>query len=108
MNNVHELHEAALELIDKAALSVNTDESRNLLIQAFELERDAAMELSEVIDISTIRSMLFYEAIKLAFRLGKFKDANDLATIAQKGLVHEDFADLIENQRIRSEHVLAV
>lgn len=98
MDNAHELHEAATELIKKATLCIQPSESRILLIQAFELEREAALALADSKSTAILRSKLFYEAIKLAILLDEFNDAKELIKIAQNETIHEEYLDLINNQ----------
>lgn len=98
MDNVQELHEAATELINRATLCIQPAESRILLIQAFELEKEAALALTDSTKTTMMRSKLFYESIKLAILLEKFNDAKELITVAQNGAIHEDYLDLIKNQ----------
>lgn len=98
MNNVQELYEAATELISRATLCIQPDESRILLIQAFELAREAALALTDSTETTKMRSKLFYESIKLAILLEEFNDAKELITVAQNGAIHEDYLNLIKNQ----------
>jgi hypothetical protein len=107
MTEAWELHEAAMDLLNTAALyEGNAEKAHNLTIQAFELEREAALAMTDVVDISVTRSSLFYGAITLALKLDKFKDANDLAKIAQQDVVHKDYVNGIERLRIESEKAL--
>lgn len=105
MTEAWELHEAAMDLLNTAALYEGTERAHNLQIQAFELEREAAISVAETLDLVT-RSSLFYGAISLALKLDKFKDANDLAKIAQQETLHKDYVNGIERLRIESEKVL--
>lgn len=107
MYDAWEHHEAAVELIEKSS-SLKDDEAHVLILQAFELEREAAMYLADAIDLSKKRSIVFCAAINLALRLQQYKDAHDLSIIAQKGLIHKDFVETIEDLRLKSYTLLTV
>ena len=107
MKDAVELHEAAMELLDRAVVCLG-DDKHNLTIQAFELEREAAMMLAEDVDLTAVRSMLFVGAINLAFRLGKFQDAGDLTNIAFQGYIHKDFVEQLKACKEKSDAILAV
>lgn len=97
MVDVWELHEAAMELVDKADNASSREEAHCLLIQAFELEKEAAIELKETIEMSIVRSLIYIQAINLGVRLGRFEDAQLLSQMADSGYIHPDFTDAIRS-----------
>jgi hypothetical protein len=97
MVDVWELHEAAMELVDKADNASSRDEAHCLLIQAFELEKEAALELKETIEMSAVRSLIYIQAIWLGIKLGRFEDAQLIAQLADNGYIHPDFKNAIKS-----------
>ena len=97
MVDVLELHEAAMELVDKADNISTQEESIMLLAQAYELEKEAAFELVESIHMSDLRSVVYSKAIQLGIRLGRIQEAQTLAQYVERGYIHPDFNNEIRH-----------
>ena len=88
MTNTNELHDQAMEFVDKAYLAKRNgqvDLSVEFLQSAFELENQAAQTLQDELNIEPTRSILYRSAASLAIELGKFDDAKNLIDIALSG-----------------------
>ncbi|HPT73079.1 MAG TPA: hypothetical protein PLE74_12455 [Candidatus Cloacimonadota bacterium] len=103
LQEIERIHDEAMGLLDKshiATLEKNIEFARQLKLQAFEKEKEAAnCLLSDNVEPS--RSILFRSAASLAYDLGLFGEAEKLACIGLIGFppewVAEELRDLYEN-----------
>ncbi|MDP3115469.1 MAG: hypothetical protein Q8M98_11975 [Candidatus Cloacimonadaceae bacterium] len=100
---IEKIHDEAMEIIDKshiATLSGDIELAKQLKLQAYEKEKEAAnCLLNDYIEPS--RSILFRSAASLAYDLGLFGEAEKLACMGLIGFppewVADELRDLYEN-----------
>ena len=91
-----EVHNKAMFLSQKAFLCIvhgKEDEAIPLYIQAFELERQAALSILDRDDLEPTRSILFRSAAALAKKCHKYRDAEKMIGLGLAGNPPEDVAE---------------
>lgn len=85
MNNVKQLHKKAMEFADLAEIGkmkgAGMAEIEAYYIQAYELEKKAALLMSEATDFSIPRPYLIRSAAALAFRAKNYKEAEKMIAL---------------------------
>jgi len=104
-----ELHDAAMDLIEKAEQIKDTslEQAHNYTIQALQLATEAAMAMDDSVKLSKSRSIMFMSAVSIAFTLGRFEDALKLANAALSKEVHPSLKAELEDCKQRAEYVLS-
>jgi len=82
-----EMHSRAMQYYDEYVLkkAENGKEDKQLLFNAYHIEREAALNFIKEQNIEPTRSILLKGAINFAFQLKMFEEANELLKIALKG-----------------------
>lgn len=103
LKEVEKIHDEAMDLLDKshvALMKKDDDLARQLKLQAYNKEKEAANRLINE-DVEPSRSILFRSAASLAYDLGLFGEAEKLACLGLIGFppewVAEELRDLYEN-----------
>jgi hypothetical protein len=94
MNQITDLHAQAMALAERAESAQRAgafDDARSLFRDAFMVERDAAMLVSQ--DTEPTRSVLFRSAASLAVEAGEYREAERLIGVALAGNAHEEIRD---------------
>ena len=111
MSKVLDLHEQAMDIAEMAfvaRLRGNQERAKELFLEAFEMETQAAALLSDNLNAEPTRSVLHRSAASLAFNCGKFDAAERLIAIGLSGYPPEEiaeelrdlFEDIINERRI--------
>ena len=103
--NTEEIHNKAMFLSQEAFLCIvhgREDEAIPLYEQAFELEREAALNLLNREDLEPIRSILFRSAAALAKDCHRYKDAEKMIAY---GLAANPPEDVVEELREISDSI---
>lgn len=96
---VNLLHSKAMDVAESAFIQKirgNLRQARDLFVEAFELERDAAMQLEKDLQAEPTRSVLFRSAASLAMNAGDFHSAEKMIAM---GLAGEPPAEIAEELR---------
>jgi predicted Zn-dependent protease len=100
MNIVKAKHRQAMDLLDKsffATLDMNSEKAKQLLIQAYEKEREAAEMLKPCVEAEPSRSVLFRSAASLALECGKIQEAKELIDAGLAGFPPEEIIDELKD-----------
>ena len=104
MNDIAQLHLAAMEIADQAAAnrrSGNRDLALEYTRRAFELERDAARGVERQLEYEPTRSVLHRSAASLALECDEMREAERLIASALSGNppdeIAEELRDLLED-----------
>lgn len=90
------LHEQAMDLAELAFINRmkgKPEEAKELFIEAYGLEREAAMQLEEQLDAEPTRSILFRSAASLAMNAGDFHHAEKMIAMGLAGDPPEEIAE---------------
>ena len=103
MSDITQLHRKAMDFADQAAAARRRgshDRALELTRQAFELERDAAREIEDQLDLEPTRSVLHRSAASLALECREVREAERLIGRAISGSppdeIAEELRDLLE------------
>ena len=94
------LHSKAMDVAESAFMQKmrgNLLQARDLFVEAFELERDAAMQLEKDLESEPTRSILFRSAASLAMNAGDFHSAEKMIAMGLAGDPPEDIAEELRN-----------
>lgn len=95
-----DLHAEAMDIADRADFKKRKGEialSLKLFKEAFEKEKEAAMELEENVNCEPTRSVLFRSAGWLAYNAEMFKEALDMAIRGKRFCIHSDIKSELED-----------
>lgn len=108
MSNIAQLHRRAMELADAAAASRRRgfhDEALEHTRQAYQLEREAAREVENQLELEPTRSVLHRSAASLALECNEVREAERLIGRALSGSppdeIAEELRDLLEDVYFR-------
>ena len=108
MSLVKTKHDQAMDLSDKAEiqrLRGEHEEAESLFRQAFQLEREAALELIRVEpDLEPSRSILLRSAAALAVACSELKDAEELIALAFAGNPPDEIAGELRQLREQTQY----
>lgn len=93
------LHDKAIDIVDEAELfrrKGNLKRYIELTKEAFQLEKQAALQLEEEVNCEPTRSVLFRSAGWLAFNAGLFSEALDMAVRGKRFCVHTETQEELE------------
>ncbi len=93
MKDIRSIHRKAIDLAKQAKQSLDERDMEQYLAlskQAFELEREAAIELVNDFDSEPTRSVLFRSAATLAYNCGLYTEAGKLIFTALEGKPHTE------------------
>jgi PHD/YefM family antitoxin component YafN of YafNO toxin-antitoxin module len=96
MKNIRDLHHQAMEFADQAFIAILHGKAEEAMVfsrQAFELEREAALELEADKNFEPTRAILFRSAATLALDCREPREAERLAAIGLAGNPPGDLAD---------------
>jgi hypothetical protein len=106
MKDIRQLHRDAISFSKQASFALEKGDSGEYLrlaSKAFELERDAAMELIREFDAEPTRSVLFRSAASLAYNIGNYAESQKLIYLALAGRpfdeIEEELQALLENAK---------
>lgn len=88
MNNINELHSEAMDLTELALLEKrkkNLSKAKELFAKAYQLEKQAAIQMVDQYDIEPTRSVLFKSAACLALDIGDYREAERMIAFALSG-----------------------
>jgi len=117
MKEIETLHNQAMDLAEKAVMlriGKKTDESIEAFNSAFQLERQAAIQLKDSFDFEPSRSIMFRSAASLALNASLYREAEKMIAIGLSGNPPDPIADelrtLYENinkARLKTDGLLA-
>ncbi len=94
------LHEQAMQYAQDAMVAKmigDEEAATSSNLQAYELEKQAAMALLDDFDVEPVRSLLFRSAAVLAFECGQYREAEKLASLGVAGDPPSDIAEELRN-----------
>lgn len=108
MSTTRDLHNRAMDLADSAAAARragNEQEANRLFEEAFEYERRAARRVASKLDAEPTRSVLHRSAASLALNCNRFRDAEQLISIALAGnpplAIAEELRELLQDVHLK-------
>jgi hypothetical protein len=106
MKDIRHLHREAIGFSRRASFALENGDSTEYLqlaAKAFELEREAAMELIQEFDAEPTRSVLLRSAATLAYNIGNYTESQTLIYFALAGRpyyeIEEELQALLENTK---------
>ncbi len=106
MKDIHEIHRKAMTLIKSAKIALEKGDNESYMIgatEAFNYEREAALELISEFDAEPTRSVLFRSAANIAYNIGLFDESCKLAHQGLAGNPYyetiEELSDILEKAR---------